>query len=874
MIKKTIFISFLLLLMVSFVSAWSTNQFNDSSTSGSITITADTNYTRWLSIPEDTYLTRGSIFLAASTTLSNNLQRYYKLDETSGTVAVDETLNQNGTADAGVLTSVNGIINSGGQFDGVSRILFAYHSWVGNSDEISISLWANFSNIGAGRDTLIAMSNSVATITPFVLDRTSSTVFRWRVQFNDSSVTTLVINPQVWFQNNEIYHIVAVVNDTSLNLYVNGTLANSTARTSSQNLVKNTGTAIAIGGYGVLDAYHMTGVLDEVGLWNRSLSQEEVTKLYNSSSGYSFDGFQSTALLGEINFKIYLSENLTYSNNTFTNKTINNFTSILNSYHIPSCTPVSGNCLIPMIFQSNSSVILDYSQINFSNNGFMLNSVNYNTSSYETKEETFSFDIYYDENRYTLPTVYLNYNGTNYTTTKSGSNNNYIFTYTMDIPSEAVGNTSFFWIFKSGSERYDSITYYQNVSAINFTLCTPDINTVFLNLTFKDETTLSFINASIPYLNFTYYLGSGDVTKYYTYATTNLNYNYSFCFSPALETVNSLINLQYKQGTTYPQRIWSPEVQTYTNTTTDETLFLLGTSTGGYVTFQVVNPAGQTVEGVTVVGTRLIDGTSTQVANGVTDSAGAVQFFLDGTFQHTFTFTKSGYSTETITIYPTETSYTVTLGLSSTSTVSDFTRGITIRVLPTADTYFYNGTVYNVNMTISSTYWSLDNFGYSVKLSNGTVLDTETSSSDTGGTLSSLINTSNHSVIIMTYYYTVNGTTLTFTTQWAVLNSNWDDWSIKTFFTDFSAYLESGLFGLDDFGVNLIVFLILFLSIGVASYKYGFTSPVAVTTMLFAIIYFFDVAVDILPEINAIPNFLTFIAGLIVVGTVIRETTR
>jgi hypothetical protein len=58
------------------------------------------------------------------------------------------------------------------------------------------------------------------------------------------------------------------------------------------------------------------------------------------------------------------------------------------------------------------------------------------------------------------------------------------------------------------------------------------------------------------------------------------------------------------------------------------------------------------------------------------------------------------------------------------------------------------------------------------------------------------------------------------------------------------------------------------------SYKYGMTSPMAITTMIFGVIYFFDVVVGLIPEIRGIDHLLTYLAGLILAVVVIREVAQ
>jgi hypothetical protein len=55
-------------------------------------------------------------------------------------------------------------------------------------------------------------------------------------------------------------------------------------------------------------------------------------------------------------------------------------------------------------------------------------------------------------------------------------------------------------------------------------------------------------------------------------------------------------------------------------------------------------------------------------------------------------------------------------------------------------------------------------------------------------------------------------------------------------------------------------------------YKYGATNPLVIATMVFSIIFFFDVVVDLLPEVTgAVPNVLTFISAIFLIILILKE---
>ena len=105
-----------------------------------------------------------------------------------------------------------------------------------------------------------------------------------------------------------------------------------------------------------------------------------------------------------------------------------------------------------------------------------------------------------------------------------------------------------------------------------------------------------------------------------------------------------------------------------------------------------------------------------------------------------------------------------------------------------------------------------------------------------------------------------------------------DIWSLNNFKEDLNNYLDSGMFGIDDFGRKMIIFIFIFFTVGILSFKYGFTSPLAVTTSIFLLLFFFDVVLELIPEISpfgiVIPNILTMLTGIILILLILKEASR
>lgn len=489
------------------------------------------------------------------------------------------------------------------------------------------------------------------------------------------------------------------------------------------------------------------------------------------------------------------------------------------------------------------------------------NSRTYNASSFETAYENYQVDLTANS---TLTAVNLIYGGSSYAMTNIGSG---IWSYSRDLPSSVLGNNSLNFSYTYGNTIYSDYLTYQYVNYTIFTICNSTYSNDFLNLTFKDETTLSNINASISSATFQYYLGTGTEYKTYTYSNLSENNHYGFCASPTDRTLNVDPYVQFL-STGYPQRIWNPSLTDYTATVTNQVLYLLSTADGIYVTFQVINSADQVLSGVFVTAIRSISGNDIEIASGTTGASGTVTFWLSPDFEHLFSFTKTGLNPYSYADTPTQSSYTITMGGGATVNNNTF-QGIDYSIIPINNS-LTNNTVYTFGFNLTSSYWDVSEYGFNLRLANGTVI-TGSSTGTEGTQLTKLFNSTNQSIVYLDYYWVINGTYTNGTKYWVIINSENTGWSIKNFFVDLLAYLDSGIFGLDDFGLNVIVFLVLFISVGMTSYKYGLSSPLGVTTLLFAITFFLDAVLGLIPAIRGTEHLLTYITALALVISIFRE---
>lgn len=522
-----------------------------------------------------------------------------------------------------------------------------------------------------------------------------------------------------------------------------------------------------------------------------------------------------------------------------------------------------------LIFYANDSVGNLNSQNTSWDYKVLQESLVYNTSSYETSTESFVLNMLSDGSQ--SVSASLVFNGTSYSASKLGDNQD--MTFSKTLTHEDTGNMSFFWSINYGSENINTSTYYQNIESISLGLCGGSLTTKYINYTFKDESDLSVINATIPASTFEYWLGNGDATKTLSFINNTANLEYDFCFSPSHKTVNIDPRIQY-ESTGYPQRIYDPDEISFTNSTTHTTLYLLQSEDGLYVTFQVLTSADQPLEGVEVTAVREIAGSDVTIGYGTTGADGGVTFWVNPDYQHNFTFSKSGYETYEYIQYPTQTSYTIVMTEENAVTESDFTRGISYSVAPT-DVTLQNGTYYLFNFTIESSYWVLDQFGFTLFNGSGTYLGSNYSTTGSGGTVLYNLSTSDHSSIVMKYYWDTNGTTSNMSRVWSVYDLTSENVGISYFISDLQLYLASDMFGLDDFGMAIITFLILVISTGLMAKSYGIDSRDTISVFVFTLVLFLDVGCGFIPNpVNAIDNFPTVFTGLIILAIWAKEGLR
>ncbi len=491
---------------------------------------------------------------------------------------------------------------------------------------------------------------------------------------------------------------------------------------------------------------------------------------------------------------------------------------------------------------------------------------------YETDTGFYEANITFNPLLVNTVNVTFNYNNTNVTTNKENISDGFVnFKSNIPIPPIGANTTKSFnplidLFFINGSAITNITTNQtQEVALINFSICAGDNNARFINVTFQDESTGLQHNGSIISSTFQHSL-SPDLAEFKTLKYSQIidQISHEFCFEPQQFKLFSDIEIAYTaEG--FEQRTFNNVTSSFTNETNNVTLFLLSSTEGLFVTFQVVNIATQPIEGVRVTVVR--EGIVIEEKN--TDAAGGATFFLDPDTSYTLTFVKAGFDTLTTTITPSQSQFTIVLGEISVVTQSP-SEGISFSIEPDLAA-LQNETDYNFNFTVDSSFLQIQLAGFSLRNSTSSIqLGSASCSGDTGCIALTTINTGNNSDIVMEWFWQANNTFVNGTKTWSVSNQFVGLGSFKAFFTDFEK-LGSGM---DNFAKGLISIFIIVFMVGLITVKVGNVSRSTVLVTIWAITGFLD-AGNFLPQIPGTPPFfITVVMGLLVFGFIWLDFTR
>lgn len=207
-----------------------------------------------------------SKILVAQTDLTNGLVAYYPFNGNAN----DESGNEyNGSVYGAILTSdKNEKINSAYYFDGINDYLSISNNSDLNSEVFSISFWFYQKSKKSENNFLIDKAS--------VYKKNGWSLYIYdkdKIEFYGSIMSTTKLN----FSNNEWHHLVVNYE----NGYVEFFLDDKDRYTSFVGNIINNSTSVYIGCAHNNKTSYFNGKIDEVRFYNRILSKEEVSELYN-----------------------------------------------------------------------------------------------------------------------------------------------------------------------------------------------------------------------------------------------------------------------------------------------------------------------------------------------------------------------------------------------------------------------------------------------------------------------------------------------------------------------------------------------------------------------------------------------------------------
>jgi hypothetical protein len=225
--------------------------------------------------------------------LSDNLIYYWDLNETSGS-RTDE-VSSLVLSDNNTVTYQTGKISNGATFTSAnSEYLMNDNGYSDSGGDISLSFWIYLTASTANDDgiyTIKSAASNANSITAVMANIAGTNILFafWNSAGNDYSRVYITA------PSTGSWHHVVVVMDVSqaasgFTIYVDGSAVSDTHyNTNSSTHGAITGGDVTLGAQGNGQAgTFFDGGLDEFGIWNRLLTSDEVSQLYNSGNGLAY----------------------------------------------------------------------------------------------------------------------------------------------------------------------------------------------------------------------------------------------------------------------------------------------------------------------------------------------------------------------------------------------------------------------------------------------------------------------------------------------------------------------------------------------------------------------------------------------------------
>ncbi len=276
--------------------------FGDGATDSGATVdhiyTNTGNFTASLTVDDgefsDSVQKEVSVFGEGST---EGMLAYWKLDESSGTIAADSIGLTDGMLVNGPVWQSAGGVNQGAlEFDGVDDRIDLGPLDIDSGTGLTMSVWLKADDLEVGDSRLISKATGTSSSEHYwMLGTLSENKLRFRLR-TGGLTSTLISDPEV-FELEAWAHVAATYDGTDMRLYVNGTEMASLPLTGQ--IDTNPSVLAAIGNQpDGADNRPFDGLLDDVRIYNRALTDSEIALLVdpdaNQPPSANFDATPTT----------------------------------------------------------------------------------------------------------------------------------------------------------------------------------------------------------------------------------------------------------------------------------------------------------------------------------------------------------------------------------------------------------------------------------------------------------------------------------------------------------------------------------------------------------------------------------------------------
>jgi hypothetical protein len=209
-------------------------------------------------------------------TLFDGLLSHWRFDESTGTIAADSAGTNNGTLLGFSFTTnsgwVSGVISNALRFDGVNDSVSLDSSQINLTNNFTLSLWLRPQD-ASGDDAFISVRSfyQVTGLRFFVAGNSLALQGQTAAGWQANTFANNAIQDGIW------YHVAVVYDNSILSVYLNGTLQGSTNW--GGDFVMNPANVSRIGTEG---SYYFHGAIDDVMIFQRTLTVTQVQALYES----------------------------------------------------------------------------------------------------------------------------------------------------------------------------------------------------------------------------------------------------------------------------------------------------------------------------------------------------------------------------------------------------------------------------------------------------------------------------------------------------------------------------------------------------------------------------------------------------------------